>query len=117
MGDKYLTSTTVHMVLGRSSSGKSSLVYEILKNFRRIYGEDIGRLVIVYSVWQKIYSNMIDLLPPDITVLKFQGFQRDLFETLQTPVVEGITVLVIDDQSQAILKRTFVSVPFDWGEC
>ena len=104
----FLSASTVHMVLGRSSSGKTQLVTNILQNFDTIYGQRIERFVLVYSVWQDAYGTMCATLPRDVALFTYHCLQKEVFDLVKTPAPRcGLTVLVVDDQADVFLKRTY----------
>ncbi len=89
-----------------SDSGKSFLLKDLVQNFSRIYGEEIGQLVIIYEIWQpQIYEKMIECLPEEVPVTTFQGLSKEVFSSLKAS--KGLTLVVFDDVATALLKKQF----------
>ncbi len=89
-----------------SDSGKSVLLKDLVENFARIYGQEIGKLVLIYEVWQpEIYQPMIECLAEEVPVAIFQGLSKEVFSSLGAS--KGLTLAVFDDVATTLLKKQF----------
>ncbi len=93
-----------------SASGKTQLMYRVITNFEKLFSTKIAKLVLSCATQQRIYTEMINRLSPEIPVRVFEGITEEMFspEVLKRKEgAEGCTVLIIDDALSHILGGKF----------
>ncbi len=104
---KGLEPHRVLMCLGRSASGKSSAINHMIRNYRNLFkGKGIGKLLLVYSVYQpEIYGELIASLPQGTEVCLYHGLSESLFHPKTLQSSKGTTVLILDDVLGSVLLK------------
>lgn len=96
----WLNPASLNLVCGKTCSGKTELLARLLEGFELLYGPNshIGKVVLIYNIWQDVYDRIINSLPSWVPVLTFKGIQPEIFSTKTLTCPKGYTVIIFDDQ-------------------
>ena len=103
----YLSFPSSVLVVGPSSSGKTSLVTKALSNWSTCICPSrpkLKRVIIYYETWQKLYREIRDeILPPECETFFFQEAPTENNLSVLGPLAQDEAQLVIVDDLQSKL--------------
>ena len=95
-------SPSTFIISGPSGSGKSSLLFNILKNINIMFNKPVNKIYYFYSVWQDLFN--------ENTSDKIQYIQKIPDEKFINEISDGHhKILIIDDLQISALNNDFIA--------
>ena len=101
---------STHMVFGQSGSGKTSYIFQVLRNKDKIFGDQEPQIIrFHYAIWQKSYDDVLS----EIEGISFhQGLptMEEIMEVTNPP--NDHVVYILDDLQSEACKSDLVELIF-----